>query len=72
MWHYLLLHRAGYAFCKEFQLQYKRNSSLTLSDWGYILDCGEGVRNWAVLLTVPVAMPSLTCRAAISFRFILN
>ena len=43
MWYYILLHRAGYAFCKEFQLQYQRNPTLRLSDWGCILDSGEGV-----------------------------
>ena len=42
MWYYLLLHRAGDAYCEEFQSQYRRNPSLRLSDWGYILESGEG------------------------------
>ena len=42
MWYCLLLHRAGDAYHEEFQSQYRRNSSLRLSDWGYILESGEG------------------------------
>ena len=42
MWYYLLLHRAGDAYHEEFQSQYRRNPSLRLSDWGYILESGEG------------------------------
>ena len=42
MWYYLLLHRAGVAYREEFQSQYRRNPSLRLSDWGYILQSGEG------------------------------
>ena len=42
MWYYLLLHRAGDAYREEFQSQYRRNPSLRLSDWGYILESGEG------------------------------
>ena len=42
MWYYLLLHRAGDAYLEEFQSQYRRNPSLRLSDWGYILESGEG------------------------------
>ena len=42
MWYYLLLHRAGDAYHEEFQSQCRRNSSLRLSDWGYILESGEG------------------------------
>ena len=42
MWYYLLLHRAGYAYHEEFKSQYRRNPSLRLSDWGCILESGEG------------------------------
>ena len=42
MWYYLLLHRAGDAYHEEFESQYRRNPSLRLSDWGYILESGEG------------------------------
>ena len=41
-WYYLLLHQAGEAYCEEFKSQYRRNPSLRLSDWGYILESGEG------------------------------
>ena len=42
MWYCLLLHREGEAYNEEFQSQYRRNPSLRLSDWGYILESGEG------------------------------
>ena len=42
MWYCLLLHRAGDAYHEQFQSQYRRNLSLRLSDWGYILESGEG------------------------------
>ena len=42
MWYYLLLHQAGDAYCEEFWSQEERNPSLQLSDWGYILESGEG------------------------------
>ena len=42
MWYYLLLHEAGDAYHEKFQSQYRRNPSLQLSDWGYILESGEG------------------------------
>ena len=42
MWYYLLLHRAGDAYHEEFQSQYRRDPSLPLSDWCYILESGEG------------------------------
>ena len=59
MWYYLLLHRAGDAYLDEFQSQYRRNPSVRLSDWGYILESGEGqdppqevtdkVKRWTVM-----------------------
>ena len=42
MWYYLLLHQAGDAYHEEFQSQYRRDPSLPLSDWGYLLEFGEG------------------------------
>ncbi|CAI8045980.1 hypothetical protein GBAR_LOCUS25422 [Geodia barretti] len=42
MWYYLLLHRAGDVYREEFQSHYRRDPSLRLSDWGYILESGEG------------------------------
>ena len=41
-WYFLLLNRAGDAYREEFKSQCKRNHSLRLSDWGYILESGEG------------------------------
>ena len=41
-WYYLILHRAGDNYLQQFQSQLKRDSSLRLSDWGYILESGEG------------------------------
>ena len=42
VWYYLILHRAGDDNLQQFDSQYKRDSSLRLSDWGYILESGEG------------------------------
>ena len=42
VWYYLILHRAGDDYLQQFDSQYKRDSSLRLSDWGYILEYGEG------------------------------
>ena len=42
VWYYLILHRAGDDYLQQFDSQYKRDSSLRLSDWGYILESGEG------------------------------
>ena len=42
MWYYLILYRAGDDYLQQFQSQCKRDSSLRLSDWGYILESGEG------------------------------
>ena len=59
VWYYLILHRAGDDYLQQFQSQLKRDSSLRLSDWGYILESGEGqnppqtvrdkVRNWTTV-----------------------
>ena len=42
VWYYLILHRAGDDYLQQYQSQCKRDSSLLLSDWGYILESGEG------------------------------
>ena len=42
VWYYLILHRAGDDYLQQHRSQYKRDSSLRLSDWGYILESGEG------------------------------
>ena len=42
VWYYLILHRAGDDYLQQYQSQLKRDSSLRLSDWGYILESGEG------------------------------
>ena len=41
-WYYILLHRAGEAYQKEFHSQLAKDANLRLSDWGYILESGEG------------------------------
>ena len=42
VWYYLILHRAGDDYHQQFESQHKSDSSLRLSDWGYILESGEG------------------------------
>ena len=43
MWYYLILHRPGDYYNQQFQSQLKRDlNSLQLSDWGYVLESGEG------------------------------
>ena len=42
MWYYLLLHQAGDAYHDEFRTQFQSVDQLQLSDWGYILESGEG------------------------------
>jgi hypothetical protein len=42
MWYYLILHRVGDVYHEEFQSRYRRDPSLRLSDWGYILESGKG------------------------------
>ena len=41
-WYYIMLHRAGEAYKETFQSQFDKNPSLRLSDWGYVLESGEG------------------------------
>ena len=42
MWHYIILHQAGEDYLERFCSQFRTNSTLQLSDWGYILESGEG------------------------------
>ena len=43
MWYYLLLHRPGDGYNQQFQSQLRRDpNSQQLSDWGYVLESGEG------------------------------
>ena len=42
MWYYIMLHRAGDAYKEDFCLQFDKDPTLRLSDWGYILESGEG------------------------------
>ena len=42
MWYYIILHRAGDAYREEFLSQFAKDSTLRLSDWGYVLESGEG------------------------------
>ena len=41
-WYYIMLHRAGEAYEETFLSQFNKNPSLRLSDWGYVLESGEG------------------------------
>ena len=43
MWYFLLLHQPGDDYLQQFQSQLRRDhNSLLLSDWGYVLEFGEG------------------------------
>ena len=42
MWYYIMLHRAGEDYEEAFRSNVTKNSTLQLSDWGYILKSGEG------------------------------
>ena len=55
-WYYIMLHRAGDEYAAAFDAQFDRDPALQLSDWGYVLESGQGtdipqeiqekVRNW--------------------------
>ena len=60
MWCFLLLHRPGDDYLREHLSQFRRDhNNLQLSDWGYVLESGEGekslqqvknkVRSWTVV-----------------------
>ena len=42
VWHYVMLDRAGDEYRQEFNSQFAKNSTFRLSDWGYVLESGEG------------------------------
>ena len=42
VWYYIILHRAGDAYQEEFRSRCAKDSTLRLSDWGYVLESGEG------------------------------
>ena len=42
MWYYIILHQAGEDYLERFLSQFRTNATLQLSDWGYILESGEG------------------------------
>ena len=42
MWYYIILHQAGEDYLERFRSQLRTNATLRLSDWGYILESGEG------------------------------
>ena len=62
MWYCIILHRAGDAYREEFHSRYAKDSTLRLSDWGYVLESGEGkdipqvvedkVSNWTTVALV--------------------
>ena len=58
-WYYIMLHRAGDEYAEAFDAQCKRDPALQLSDWGYVLESGQGtdipqeihdkVRDWTTM-----------------------
>ena len=63
MWYYILLHQPGDDYNQQFRSQLRRNrNSLQLSDWGYVLESGEGenppqqvkdkVRRWTFVSSI--------------------
>ena len=42
MWYYIILHQAGEDYLERYRSQLRTNATLQLSDWGYILESGEG------------------------------
>ena len=58
-WYYIMLHRAGDEYAAAFSAQFKRDPALQLSDWGYVLESGQGtdipqkikekVRDWTTV-----------------------
>ena len=59
VWYYIMLHRAGESYQETFKLQLTKNRTLRLSDWGHVLESGEGknvpkeikdkVNNWTTV-----------------------
>ena len=58
-WYYIMLHRAGDEYAAAFDAQFKRDPALQLSDWGYVLESGQGtdipqeihekINNWTIV-----------------------
>ena len=58
-WYYIMLHRVGDEYAAAFTAQFKRDPALQLSDWGYVLESGQGrdipqeikekVRHWTTV-----------------------
>ena len=42
IWYYIMLYQAGEDYLEKFHSQCRTNSTLKLSDWGYIIESGEG------------------------------
>ena len=61
-WYNITLHRTGEAYRDTFLSEFNKNPSLRLSDWGYVLESGEGenipkeiedkVFNWTAVANV--------------------
>ena len=41
-WYYIMLHRASDEYLATFYAQFDRDPALKLSDWGYVLESGQG------------------------------
>ena len=42
MWYYIMLHQAGEDYREAFISEFTKDHTLQLSDWGYVLESGEG------------------------------
>ena len=61
-WYYIMLHRAGDEYVAAFDAQVDRDPALQLSDWGYVLESGQGtdipreikkkVRSWTTVVSM--------------------
>ena len=41
-WYYIMLNRASQEYISTFNTQFDKDPSVCLSDWGYVLESGEG------------------------------
>ena len=41
-WYYIMLNRASKEFGSTFSVQFSKDPAMCLSDWGYVLESGEG------------------------------
>ena len=44
MWYYIMLHQAGVDYGERFISEFTKDCTLRLSDWGYVLESGEGTK----------------------------